>query len=125
QPAREREDDQALRLRLPILTLARIDAHDPVQQPLGSSEQPVKERPLARVDRRHMTRQRDRERRQDRRETEDRQPAEERHPIRTSRRATTRTAGSRTRSPTRSARRDPRRSYGKRAKDRSHIRSIP
>src|ERR1019366_3487497 len=54
-------------------------AHAPVQQPLRTSEQPVKERPLARVDRRHMTRQRDRERSQDRREPEDRQPTQERH----------------------------------------------
>ena len=37
QPAGEREDDQALGVRLPVLALVGVDAQHPVQEPLGAA----------------------------------------------------------------------------------------
>ena len=87
QPADEREDDQALGVRLPVLAAFGVDAHDPVQQTLGDAEHGIEPRVAARVDGRHVTAERECQRRQRDDEQENREPAEERHRLRTSRRA--------------------------------------
>ena len=65
QPPREREDDHASRIGLPVLTLVGVDPQDPVKQSLRGSEQRVEQRALACVDGGHVATERQRERRQD------------------------------------------------------------
>src|SRR5262249_32331509 len=81
KPAREREDDQALRVRLPILLPPGIDPEHAVQRALWPREQRRQEYPLAAVHLRHVAAERERERGQNGREQDDREPARERHAL--------------------------------------------
>ncbi len=74
-PGEDREEDQALRVALPVLFLAGIDPQHPVGEPLDRPEDGAEEDPLAGVDARHVGTERRRQRDHDGDEDGDLQPA--------------------------------------------------